>query len=55
MSEVYLEVLFISVLIFPFVMYFKMIWSSFTYGIGQRKIAKQNILYVIAHPDDEAM
>jgi hypothetical protein len=49
------DVLFITILIFPTVMYIKAAYTAYTAPYWQRKIVKQNILYVIAHPDDEAM
>lgn len=55
MWDVYFEVFALTVIIFPFVMYGKAIWSYFTMPYFQRKMHKHHILYVIAHPDDEAM
>jgi N-acetylglucosaminylphosphatidylinositol deacetylase len=53
-SPVY-DVLWMTIAIFPFVMYAKAVWAYFTQPYFQRNIRKHNILYVIAHPDDEAM
>lgn len=53
--DVYLEVFGLSLLIMPVVMYIKAIFTAKTTKFSQRKIRKQNILFVIAHPDDEAM
>ena len=53
--EVYKDVAIFSLILLPFALYFKAIWSFYTIPTYQRKIEKRNILYVIAHPDDEAM
>ena len=41
--------------IMPFFLYGKLIWTHVTGPFFQRKLIKHNMLYVIAHPDDEAM
>lgn len=53
--DVVMDVVLMGLLIFPIVMYGKMLFTSLTTSIAQRKIEKKHILYVIAHPDDEAM
>jgi N-acetylglucosaminylphosphatidylinositol deacetylase len=54
-TEVYWQVLWITLLVLPFALYLKAIWSAVTTPYLQRKIENRSILYVIAHPDDEAM
>jgi hypothetical protein len=49
------EVFWLTLVLLPFALYFKAVWAFFTTPRFQRKIEKRNILYVIAHPDDEAM
>jgi LmbE family N-acetylglucosaminyl deacetylase len=55
MWETFFEVLKVAILIAPIVTYVKAIWSKYTMHLFQRTLKKHNILYVIAHPDDEAM
>ena len=53
--NVYLEVFGLAVLIMPIFVYIKAIFVSKTTLYSQRKFQRKNILFVIAHPDDEAM
>lgn len=53
--EAYIDALGLALLLLPFYMFVKAIYIARTTSFMQRKIVKKNILYVIAHPDDEAM
>jgi hypothetical protein len=55
MDDIFWQVFWLTLICSPFAVYFKVIWSYSTLPYTQRNIQKQNILYVIAHPDDEAM
>ena len=55
MDDIYWQVFLLTLICSPFAVYFKVIWSYSTLPYTQRNIQKQNILCVIAHPDDEAM
>jgi N-acetylglucosaminylphosphatidylinositol deacetylase len=54
-AQVYWDVFWLTLILLPIALYFKAVWAFFTTPKFQRKIEKRNILYVIAHPDDEAM
>jgi len=54
-TELLWEVLTVTLLVAPFAIYLKAAWNTITTPYFQRKIEKKNFLYVIAHPDDEAM
>ena len=55
MWDVFFEVLGLTFLIAPFVLYGKAVFTYYTQKYFQRPLDRRNILYVIAHPDDEAM
>jgi len=55
MDDIFWEVLWITLICSPFALYLKALWNYNTLPYLQRKIENANILYVIAHPDDEAM
>ena len=55
MDPLVYQIAFYFVLFFPFYMMAKGFWNSRVIKYSQNNIEEKNILYVIAHPDDEAM
>jgi len=60
LSEIYNDrhfphIMLATVLLLPFYFAFQAMWAKTSAHMSQYVIEKKRILYVIAHPDDEAM